>query len=72
MNRMWGPFYELLDLVRTQELYKKPNLMEDGKTFETFEEYWNVVLKPAFGTWTEMELKYGFLRDYLSYNPEAK
>lgn len=62
MSRMWEPFYKLLDLVRTQELYKQSRFMEGGKTYESFEAYWDEVLKPAFGTWAVLESKYGFLR----------
>lgn len=61
LDDSWPVIYKLLALVRDRELYRLSWAMqEDGRTYESFEDYFRQRIGQAFERWLEMEQTYRF------------
>jgi hypothetical protein len=63
MDRTWPVIYELLSLVKEQEIYKDKETLRIGLCFETFQEFFENVIGKPFSTWAELEETYHFVKD---------
>jgi len=64
MDEIWPTFYELLKRVEDGKLYSDPAYLGEGRTFGTFQEYFEHRVGRPFETWSEMETTYHYARDY--------
>ncbi|MGB7443473.1 MAG: hypothetical protein WA919_20610 [Coleofasciculaceae cyanobacterium] len=48
--------YQLLSLIKEQEMYKLPQWMEENKTYDSFQDYFEDRCRPHFQQWSELEL----------------
>jgi hypothetical protein len=60
LEHTWPCIYELLVLIRDQELYKKDGFLHGNQKFPTFEAFFEEVLGKPFSTWAELEATYRF------------
>jgi hypothetical protein len=64
MDETWVLLYELLRIVRDQQLYANPEYMADDRPRASFQEYWEEVVQKPFATWLGLEETYHFVRDH--------
>jgi len=61
LDRTWPCVYELLELVRAQELYRRDDFLYSKQTYPTFEAFFTDVLGQPFTTWADLEATYHFV-----------
>jgi len=62
-NDTWPAVYELLRLIKEEELYKDPKRMS-GKTFDSFSEYFMDRLGQPLEQWAELEETYHYAKEF--------
>jgi hypothetical protein len=62
-NDTWPAVYELLRLIKEEELYKDPKRMT-GKTFDSFSEYFMDRLGQPLEQWAELEETYHYAKEF--------
>jgi HEAT repeat protein len=63
MDATWAVFYQLLCIIREKKLYESPDFMAEGRTFATFKDYWEQVVRKPFATFAELESTYHFVAE---------
>ncbi len=62
MDDAWPIIYEVLDTVKTKELYKLPDA-HSKTTFKDFDDFFTQTCKKPFETWAELESTYHFVAE---------